>query len=122
MTDTTTLFAQAAIQKKVYELWEQVFLASNRVLRNANVYGFELMEIIAEPNLDQLRRSLSVVEFILDRILDDYLEQLDHDQCRMALNAREQLRKLEHIAIALKGNDELEFNRLIKELDGQLAI
>jgi hypothetical protein len=40
----------------------------------------------------------------------------------MVINAREQLRRMEKIAIALQTNDQLEYDNSIAELEKQLAI
>jgi hypothetical protein len=59
---------------------------------------------------------------LLDTIIDHHFDKLEHDQARMVINAREQLRRMEKIAIALQTNDQLEYDNSIAELEKQLAI
>ncbi len=116
------LFEQAAIKKRVFTLWDQVFSASNKILVDAKIYGFSHMDVVPDPNIHQMRLTLSVVESLLDTIIDHHFDKLEHDQARMVINAREQLRRMEKIAIALQTNDQLEYDNSIAELEKQLAI
>lgn len=80
------------------------------------------MGVIPDPNIHQMRITLTAVESLLDMIIDHHFDKLEHDQARMAINAREQLRRMERIAIALQTNDEMEYDAAIAELEKQIAI
>ena len=59
----------SAIDRSVGELWEQVVYTCNRVIHQANLFGFQLMSF-PEPNVHDVSKQLdSVVCSLLDMLV-----------------------------------------------------
>jgi hypothetical protein len=104
------------IQEKVYKLWERVFEASNKIVAQAQNYGFNSIEIIPNPNIHQILHLLRGFSGLITGLIDD---ELGPDQIRQLINAREQLIRMERVALALVNDDQVEFERAVAELESQ---
>jgi hypothetical protein len=114
------LFADADIKQRVEIVWAKVFEASNRVLKHANNFGFSLMEIVPSPNIHEMLAALQIFSSVID-ILVFHAEKLgiNYDEIRLMLNAQEQVRRMERIAIALKAGDKQDFDTALAQLEKQ---
>jgi hypothetical protein len=108
---------------KIFKAWEDVFQASNKVLQHSKAFGFSGISVIPDPNIHQMLRTLRYIGPMLTDIMESLKElELSPDDIRLMINAIEQIRRLEMVAMALIGNDEALFNEAIKDLDGQAVI
>lgn len=116
------LFEDAAIKEKVLKVWGSVFQASSKVISHANNYGFLGMEIIPSPNIHEMLITLQIFSSIID-ILITSAEKLDvdYDEIRLMLNAKEQITRMERLAAALKANNRDDFDRALASLEEQAA-
>lgn len=116
------LFEDAAIKRKVTEVWSKVFEASNKVISHANNYGFRGMEIIPSPNIHGMLVAMQIFSSIID-ILITSAEKLEvpYDEVRLMLNAKEQITRMERVAAALKANNRDDFNVALDALENQAA-
>jgi len=116
------LFDGEVIKKEVHTMWEEVTSNTNSVIANAETYGFSLIEVILDPDIDQMLTALRGIEGILDVIIDrGFFNEMEYDETRLVLNARESIRKMEYVAIALKENNEVEFEKAVKDLKLQVS-
>lgn len=114
------LFDDAVIRDRVITLWSVVFQASNTLIVQANMYGFELIEVVPDPNIHQMLMTMKGAESLLSIIIDNQVfGDLHYDDARKLLNAREQLRSMQEVAIALKANDGVGFDVAIAKLEAQ---
>jgi len=115
-----SLFEDEIIKSKILKAWEDVFKASGNVIRDSGLYGFDGMELIPNPNIHQMMKSLKVVAVILADISEN-LDKIDFDaeQIRLVINAQEQIRRMERAATGLLIEDRGMFEAAIAELDGQ---
>lgn len=114
------LFEDEAIKRRIFKAWGDVFGASSKVIQHSGLYGFDGMELIPNPNIHQMLKSLKVVAVMLADITDCLDEvNFDVDQIRLVINAQEQIRRMERAASGLLINDRDMFEKAIAELDGQ---
>lgn len=122
MKNKVILFDGEVIKKEVHTMWEEVTSNTNSVIANAETYGFSLIEVILDPDIDQMLTALRGIEGILDVIIDrGFFNEMEYDETRLVLNARESIRKMEYVAIALKENNEVEFEKAVKDLKLQVS-
>ena len=121
MNDKIVLFEDKIIKKAVYSMWEKVMSGTNTLIFQAKAYGFSKIEVIPDPNIHQMIAALRGIESVLDVIIDQGLfDKMEYDDIRRALNAREAIRKMEYVAIALKANDQDAYDQAIDELTKQV--
>lgn len=122
MENNVILFDQEGVKKEVHAMWEEVTSSSNTVISKAKNYGFSLIEVVLDPDIHQMLTALRGIEGILDVIIDrGFFNEMEHDEIRLVLNARESIRKMEYVAIALKENNEVDFDKAIKDLSLQVS-
>ncbi len=114
------LLADAAIKVRVEQVWAKVFEASSKVLKHANNFGFSLMEIVPSPNIHEMLVQLQIFSSVID-ILVNNAEKLniDYDDTRLMLNAKEQITRMERIAAALKAENKKDFTEALEQLEKQ---
>lgn len=117
---STELFDDAAIKQKVLEVWEKVFTASNKVISHANSYGFSGMDVVPSPNIHGMLVSLQIFSTILDILITnaDKLE-VEYEETRLMLNAKEQMIRMERLATALKANNRNDYELALAALEAQ---
>ena len=120
MTGKPIDFNIVAATEYVATAWADVFATSNLVIRQSGLYGFNGIELIPNPNIHQMLASMSVVSVMLDKITEK-LDRVDLDpnDTRLLLNAKQQILRLEQVAAALLAKDENLYNQAIKELEKQ---
>lgn len=114
------LFQDAEIKKKVEEVWAKVFHAGNKVLQHAKQYGFLGMEIVPKPNIHEMMVSLQLFSALIDVLITnaDSLG-IEYDETRLMLNAKEQITRMERVAVALRANNRGDFEAAVKVLETQ---
>jgi hypothetical protein len=106
--------AEVIISDKIYGLWEDVRKTCNRVLQQANMYGFGLMHI-PDPNVKNVAQTLNfVVVPMLDKLADK--AEINPELGLKIVNMRQYALHLREIAIALGTGDELKFDRVVEML------
>jgi hypothetical protein len=113
-------FGDKAIKKHVEELWAGVFKASNKVIKDAKIFGFETIGTIPNPNIHQMLATLGVIDGMLDIILSlSQVGRVDVDDVRLIFNAKQQILVMEQIATALNSEDRNSYDEAIKRLGQQ---
>lgn len=119
----TQLIDDDVIKSKVDELWSKVFQESNRVLKQADDYGFLGIERIPSPNIHQILLSLKVFDALIDILLANAdVAALEYDQERQLLNAKSQLVRMGRLAAALRANNREDYEKAVEELQQQAVI
>jgi len=116
------LFEDAAIKQKILVVWERVFSASNRVILQANSFGFLGMVLIPVPNIHQMLIVLQGLTSIIDVLLKSCESEevgAAYDEIRLLLNAKKQLTTMEYVAVALKANNREDYDSALEELEAQ---
>lgn len=116
------LFEDIVIKQRVAVVWEKVFAASNKVISHANNYGFLGMGIIPSPNIHEMLITLQIFSSIID-ILITNADKLDveYEETRLMLNAKEQITRMERLATALKANNRDDYEVALAALETQAA-
>ena len=116
------LYDKADIRSNVHALFGRVFSYSGQVLRDAGIYPFSLMEEMPDPNIHQILLNLRILDNVMTTIMiaNDEGDFLGHDDFRRLINAREQVQRMERIAVALKKNDEVAYQEAINALVTQV--
>lgn len=113
---------QAEVTSKVQELWEKVFKNSNEVLTQHLRFGFDGVKN-GDPNIEQRLLQLQALEAIFDLILNNRLiGELDYEQQRQILNAKQQITNMEMVAAAVKADKVADYEEAVKSLEKQLPI
>ena len=112
------LIDDQAIKDKVQKLWELVFSASNKILVDEKRFGFTGIGVIPDPNIHQMIAVIRSIDEGLMTVLQEFSD-LQYDETRLILNAREQISRMEVVAIALKLNNKELFDEAIKRLEEQ---
>jgi hypothetical protein len=103
-------------------MWEEVFNASNSVIGQSKKFSFLVMKDLPNPNIHTMLARLQSYTEVMDKIIQNVaILDVEHDEVRLILNAREQLRKLERLAKALTDDNEEEYNICIEALEKQGA-
>lgn len=96
------------VDDKVQELWNHVVQVCNRVLYQANVYGFQLMSI-PEPNIHAVAKSFDTIVIPL---LDDLANYDFSPESGMKMaNIKTYALHLRAITIAIDKDDKDEFDK-----------
>lgn len=120
MNNEVDFFGDATVKEVVHQLWANVFQASNKVIRDAGLFGFDGIELIPDPNIHQMVNALAVISGALDimiSLLDD--AEINHNEVRLVLNAKKQILSMEYVAAALKSGNREDFDKAIEELKQQ---
>ncbi|MDD2663399.1 MAG: hypothetical protein PHD19_06530 [Dechloromonas sp.] len=114
------LIDDVAVRARVQKIWESVFEVSGKILVDEKRFGFLGMEIIPDPNIHQMLAVLRTIEEGLMSVLAEF-DDLQYDETRLILNAREQISRMEVVALALKRNNRDLFDEAIERLERQAA-
>jgi hypothetical protein len=113
------LFEDAKIKERVFSLWERVFSASNKVLMHAKNHGFNGMSE-PKPNIHEMMVQLQIFSAVLDILITNASNlDVDYDEIRLMLNAKEQITRMERIAAALQANNKEDFEFAVDDLERQ---
>lgn len=119
-SERAALIDDPDIRQKVDALWAEVFTSSNKILHHAKFYGFMGMEVIPSPNIHQILLTLRIYDSVIGVLLDNAENcDLEHDELRLLFNAKQQILRMEAVAIALKIGDRGAFDLAIKQIEHQ---
>lgn len=113
---TPPLFDDDEIKQRVSSIWEKIFSASNVVIKHAQQYGYSGMGVLPDPNIHQMLLKIRILDQIIDVLLG---EEMEYDERRLMLNAKQQLLRMEMVAAALQADDRVRFDRVMEELERQ---
>jgi hypothetical protein len=117
---TASLYGSLHIRQRVAIVWEEVFTASNKVISQSKKFDFLIMKGIPDPNIHTMLGKLQIFTGFMDKIIENAgILNVEHDEIKSILNAREQLRKLERVATALIDDNEDDYNFWIAALEKQ---
>lgn len=122
MTDDEKIefFGDKAIKEHVEKLWASVFEASNKVIKDANIFGFESMGVIPDPNIHQMLATLSIIDNMLEVILTlSQTAKVELGDTRLIFNAKQQILTMEQIATALNNDDRQSYDEAVERLKTQ---
>lgn len=114
-----TLFEDKEINERVNKVWEAVFAASNKIIVQAQNYGFHGIELIPNPNIHVILGQLRILCAVMMSVLGS--EHLEYEETRLILNAKEQLTRMELVALALQAGNREDYDKAISELERQAA-
>ncbi len=114
------LFEEEEIKQRVLGIWNQVFMASAKVIEHAKQFGFDKMGTVPNPNIHTMLTTLRILNVIIDSLLTS-AEQIDEPftEIRLLLNTKQQLLCMEMVANALKANDRNTYEQYIAQLQNQ---
>lgn len=108
--DDNTLMNDPRITRLVFDVWNEVFKASNEVLLHAERYGYSGMTIVPDPNIHGILEQVKVMSRSLDTLSVLANGGFDYDENRLLLNAREQMTRMERLALALTNDKRGDFD------------
>lgn len=121
--NNSEFFGDDSIKLLVEELWGKVFAASNKVIRDTKVFGFNEIEVIPNPNVHQIIASLAVISNTLELIMTmDRDGVINIGDARQLINAKQQILNMEAVAIALKRKDRASYEEAVSRLHSQAQI
>lgn len=121
-TITATMMMDDAIPARVEIIWNRIFTASNKAIKDAKNFGFLGMEIQSNPNIHQMLVSLSLLSTVIGFLVTQAEARDDTDSVRLLINSKEQLLRLERLANELRAKNEDKFNAILVELESQAVI
>jgi len=93
---------------------------ANKVIAQADTYGFTLMEELPDPNIHKLMVRVRIAQAALDVIIDSEMcGEVVPDSIRLLINAKELIWLLEKAAVVLIANDRDAFDEAIAALRQQ---
>lgn len=118
--DLSEFFGDSLIKEKVETLWHKVMESCRKFISDSRKFGFQGIELLPNPNVHQMLRSLRLVDGAFEILMsDENGEQLDHDDYRLIFNARQQILHMEMVATALKKKDQAGYDEAVAILDRQ---
>lgn len=111
------LFEDRVIKERVNKVWEVVFSASNKIVVQAQKYGFHGIELIPNPNIHVILGQLRILSAVMVSILAS--DDLGYEETRLILNAKEQLTRMELVALALQAGNREDYDKAISALERQ---
>jgi hypothetical protein len=113
------LFDEVQIKERVNKVWDAIFSASNKIIVQAQNYGFHGIEAIPNPNIHVILGQLRILSAVMGSILGN--EDLEYEETRLILNAKEQLTRMEIVALALQAGNRNDYDKAISALESQAA-
>lgn len=104
----------------VAHLWQGVIRIVNKLVETHTKYGFGKFKEGMNPRLEDVIEAFNVADVMLKALIAS--GELDTDEYRDAINARQCIYHTKQLALALDANDEAEYQRLIKQLHVQAPI
>lgn len=105
---------------EIFKAWSKVVGLVNKLLEAHTSYGFNEIEENVHPSIADMVLRLRVADAILGVLSQS--GDLDHEETRLALNARQFVLLVQLVAKALEENDEAEYLRAMGMLNGHAKI
>lgn len=113
---------QVVVKSKVLELWDKVFKNSEEVLKQHMTFGFHGVKN-GNPTMEARIALLQAIEPLFDFLLNSPLVgELEYEQQRQILNAKQQITNMEVVAAAVRANKEEDYLEAVAILEKQLPI
>ena len=116
-----SLMNDPEVANGVVQIWGEVFKASNNVLLHAQRYGFFGMTIVPDPNIHGILVQVRAMTRLLDALLTIADGGFGYDETRLLLNAREQMNRMERLALALTNDKRDDFDAELLLMKTQAA-
>ncbi|CAG9932417.1 hypothetical protein [Candidatus Nitrotoga arctica] len=117
------LYDSEEVKKRVEKVWERVFLNCNSVLRQSKIYGFYCRQEVPHPNMNALIVHLNIFSAVMNILVTQGMEAgVDYAQLKSILNAKEQLTKMERVAVAINGNNKTDYESAILNIENVTSL
>lgn len=110
----------AEIRAEFERAWANVFAISNKILAHANKYGVRELNMLANPNLEEIANQLDIMDFLLKKVMKS--ASSDHDDQRSYLNAIRQIGTMKVLVMAYSIGEEEEVRKAIDDLHRQAVL
>lgn len=101
----------------VEESWASVFEVVNQLLKNHDQFGFELIQKKSSPRLEDMHMSLQFIKELLNGVSN--FPGIEYSLSRMALNAKQQIHRVERLITSLEHQSKEEYLAIIGDLARQ---
>lgn len=121
MSNVSDFFDDEEIKREAELLWAGVFQGTYNVLKTADAFGFDEIEIKSNPNIYELIAVTETLEFWLDKAiarLQD-MNDTDHALIRMIFNAKHQVSAMQQMVAGLKTKDRDLYDKALERLRTQ---
>ena len=103
-----------SMEALVEDIWEDVFNYYDKVLKDADIHGFDLINL-PKPNVKDFLNMLDVVIIpVLDRIADK--GNTSYTATNKIINMKQCAIFLRQMVVAIQANDAVGFESALKEL------
>lgn len=120
--DLSEFFGDALIKDKVERLWHKVMESSRKFINDSKKFGFQGIEILPNPNVHQMLRSLRLADGAFEILMADADDaDLDTHDFRLIFNAKQQILHMERVATALKNKDQIGYDEAVLLLERQAS-
>jgi hypothetical protein len=122
MQEEQSLGDQEEVKAKLEQLWDRVFKNSNEILHQHVRFGFDGVKN-GNPHIEHRLVQLQAIEAVFDVLINNSrLGDLEYEQQRQILNAKQQITNMEMVAAAVKANREDDYREAVALLEKQLPI
>lgn len=101
----------------IERVWDGVFETTDRMLKVHAAFGFSQFEKQMNPKLETVLFALNVLEQILDAMNGS--GDLEPEETRLVLNAKQQILLVQRVAIALRTKSEGDYEAAMAEMAKQ---
>jgi hypothetical protein len=104
-------------------LWAQVFKASNRVLHQHKMHGFDGIELVPNPNIHDVVVTLKAFDTAIESLIEAAdLVNMPYESRQQLLNAKAQIANMNQLASALKAKRQKDYDAAVEALQKQAVI
>ena len=104
----------------VATIWQGVIRIVNKLVETHDNHGFGKFKEGMNPRLEMVVSAFTVADEMLKALIGS--AELNPDEYRDALNARQCIYHTKQMSLALEANDEAEYHRLIELLQKQAPV
>ena len=102
---------------KVEELWARTFVYSNKIIEKVQKLGFQRLGEMETPNVEEMLITLQIMSAVFE-ILGAHAGD-DEEETRLLLNAKQQILRMELLVSSWKAGNQVEFAKMVGELERQ---
>jgi len=109
----------ARLNELIAELWGQIIVSVNHVLKADQYFGFTQFMEFADPSIDQILNSIQLVDPVLVAALNSEHIKGDPERNLWLLNCQMAVHLIRRTHVSLKNGDETEYLDCIQKLRSQ---
>lgn len=114
-----TASEQEELEGLVGGIWGDCIRAINEVLAGHRFFGFQHFAAYADPSIEDIVNSISLIDAALNAMLDSENELLTFE-CRKTLqNCQQSMHLIRRVQIALKFDNQAEYEDAVQKLQAQ---